>query len=279
MKTGAKIAIGCGVTALIALMCVVGFFVWVGYKTKDVIAASMEMGQAVQAVEATNQRYPFSTPNDYSFDPNRYDYYLDVRLTMIDQLIAAGAFTQVEEQKQNLQNLSNPNPQNQPGFGEAFKAGSDIFSVYKHNTTVSKVLDDHQMSHREYTYYLGTTLIAINSMAEDDPAMKNLLDSTMTSVGEMDFTAGLQGQPAGGMQVNIIEGELRGSSGSVPQETEDAVRKAIEEGMITEENLGQETGIMSAITPAGFFNASQNGFSNANSFQMQTMPQNAGGNP
>ncbi len=254
MKTGAKIAIGCGVTALVCFFCVASLVVWIGYKTKDFVGTAYSVGTSIEAIDATNDQFPFTAPDDFTINPNRYDDYLEIRDAMLDQFAAAGVEADILEQRVTFDKLTYVDSEVEQGVGEMITLGMKMAHPIGHNKIAARVLMDHQMSQQEYLYYLGATLLAINSMAVEDPMMEQLLHDTLVEVERLDYSVETPDDEPDGDQVTLLELELSGTESSIPQKTKDVVRQAIERGTLTSDNLGDETATFSVITPTGIFN-------------------------
>ncbi len=140
--------IGCGGCLGIIILCivvaVVGFY-WVGENFNQMIS---DMNALHTEIEALNEKYPFSKPDDMKIDPSRYQKFLKVRQDTINEA--------QERLDWFRQLIDDSNQSNQLSTFELIgKLINLIPTITRLGLHQVDALDKAEMAHREYAFYTG----------------------------------------------------------------------------------------------------------------------------
>ena len=142
-----KVLIGCGVTALLAIILVVGLVAFAGYKF-------VSFGTSVQAsmlqLQSTNQRYAFTEPDKDALDERRLKDYFEIRKKLIAQV----------EASPTVQKIMDGDKSNDPGFMEFMSTVLNF--TQKLTKDFVGELDTRRMSYDEYKYHSHMVYITLS---------------------------------------------------------------------------------------------------------------------
>ena len=166
-----KILIGCGVTALLAIIVVVGLAAFVSYKF---VTFGTSVQSSMLQLQSTNQRYAFTEPAKDALNEQRLKDYFEIRKKLIAQV----------KSNPTIQNIMDGNKANDPGVME-------IMSMVLNMTqNLSKdfvgELDRRRMSYDEYKYHSHMVYITLSD-AKDNGDQElgkvfDLLDASCTKM-------------------------------------------------------------------------------------------------
>lgn len=160
MSTGAKVAIGCGIVALLAIVAVVvlvgvgGFFV---KRQVDEFAGGVEAQQeASETFDELAREYPFTAPDDGVVGENRAERFFAVTDATWDEIEDWAG--EMRERGERVDARGGD-----PGVGDMMAGVRGIGELGRARAALAEALDEHEMSPGEYVW----TGMALVSAYED----------------------------------------------------------------------------------------------------------------
>ena len=151
MSTGTKVAIGCGIAAVLAIVVVVIAMVAGGMflkdKADDMVGGFEAQEEASQKVQELEREHPFTAPADGIVDPDRAETFLAVTNT---------AWEKMREDMEDLAERGESIEESggEAGFGDAM---AGVQTLGRSRVAIAEALDEHEMPVSEYIW-LGMEL-------------------------------------------------------------------------------------------------------------------------
>ena len=142
LSTGAKIAIGCGVVALLALILMFACFGFAAKKARDFGASMEDQEEAGRTAEQLEREHAFTPPADGTLDEELVDRFFAVTDDTWDEIDEWAA--DIQERSQRLEESGD-----QAGFGDAM---AGMQGMGRARVALVEALEENEMAPSAYVW-------------------------------------------------------------------------------------------------------------------------------
>lgn len=158
MSTGAKVAIGCGIVALLGLVIVVFGMLTCWRKATELGGGLEAQHEASERIDELEREHPFTPPGDGVVDGNRADRFFDVTDDAWEEM--QGWVEDMRDRGESIERRGGD-----AGFGDAM---AGLQGLGRSRVALAEALADHDMPVSEYIWTGMTLMQAYASI--DQPA-------------------------------------------------------------------------------------------------------------